>query len=128
MKKSGMISLFATVFVVAIVVAGSAFIKKGNVKPQITYDYFQYTASSYGETDYENSGNWSSLGTSNPGSNPCTNGSTHTCVLKIDDSRLSTDPSLTMPQKIALFLQNQSDPNGATNFVTNASNYTYRKP
>ncbi|MBI1781022.1 MAG: hypothetical protein HYR66_06595, partial [Sphingobacteriales bacterium] len=60
MKKSGMISLFATVFVVAIVVAGSAFIKKGNVKPQITYDYFQYTASSYGETDYENSGNWSS--------------------------------------------------------------------
>lgn len=129
MSKSGMISSLASLFVVAIVVAGSAFVKANkHAKKPITLDYFQYTASSYGETDYENSANWSYIGTSKPGTNPCSSGSSHTCVLRIDDSQLSTDPSLTMPQRIALFLQNQSDPNGASNFVNNVNNYEYRKP
>lgn len=118
------ILLFSSIAVIAVLFVGSAFTKDAG-KKQITYEYFQYSASAYGENDFETSGNWISLGTSNPGSNPCTSGTAHSCVVRVDQSSLSTNPLLTLPEKMALFLQNQSS---AASYVNSSSNYTYQKP
>jgi hypothetical protein len=129
MNKTRKISLAATLFIIAIVIAGSAFIKLNpDNKKQVTYDYFQYNSINYTEGAYETSGNWGYIGTSNPGSNPCSAGTSHSCVVKVDHSQLSTDPSLTMPQKVALFLQGRPGITGASDYVNSSSNYTYRKP
>lgn len=118
------IFLFSSIAVTALLFFASAF-TRSNEKKQITYEYFQYSASVYGETDFESAGNWISLGTSNPGTNPCTAGTAHSCVVRVDQSSLSTNPLLTLPEKMALFLQNQGS---AASYVNSGSNYTYQKP
>jgi hypothetical protein len=95
-------------------------------KKQNVYQYFHYTDSAYSEIRFENDANWSSLGTTNPSTSPCIDGIAKTCVLRIDQSLPSNDPFLSLPEKFALFLQNQPGPIGATDFVND--NYTYRKP
>lgn len=117
-------SIVLSVAVLVLAAVASAFTNH-ETPAQITYEHFQYTAGVYGETDFENAANWSALGTSNPSSNPCISGSSRICVLRVDQSQLSTDPLLTMPEKLALFLQNQSS---ADTYVNTAGNYTYQKP
>lgn len=126
MKKLS-IFLVATIAVVAVFFVSSAF-TDAKANKQVTYEYFQYSASAYTETDFETSTNWISLGTSNPISNPCASGSAHSCVVRVDQSQLSTNPFLTLPEKMALYLQNISGTTGASDYVNNASNYTYQKP
>lgn len=123
MKRFSII-LFSSIAIFAVLFVGSAFTKDAE-KKQITYEYFQYNASVYGETDFETAGNWISIGTSNPGSNPCTAGTAHSCVVRVDQSLLSTNPLLTLPEKMAQYLQNQGS---AASYVNSGSNYTYQKP
>jgi hypothetical protein len=110
---------------VALFFAASAFTKNNN-KKQTVYEHFQYIGATYSEPNFENDANWSSLGTTNPSTNPCADGNVKTCVMRIDQSLLSTDPDLSLPEKAALYLQNESGTTGATDFVN--SNFTHRKP
>ena len=121
MKKLS-IFLVATTAVVAVFFASSAF-TADKAKKQTTYEHFQYTATVYGETDFENAANWISLGTTDPSTNPCITSGTRVCVARVDQSALSTNPLLTLPEKMALFLQNQ----GSADTYVNG-NRTHTKP
>lgn len=118
------ISIAALSFIAAaLFFAASAFTKSTSEK-QTVYEYFQYTGTSYNEADFENDANWISLGTASPGSNPCINGGTRVCVARVDQSQLSTNPLLTLPEKMELFLINEAS---ADAFVNNSGNQTYTK-
>ena len=106
-------------------VAASAFTKDDTNK-QTVYEHFQFTSGTYSETNFEDAANWSSLGTTNPSTNPCASGSDKTCVLRIDQSLITLDPDKSLTEELADYLQNISGMTGATDFVN--SNYTYRKP
>lgn len=132
MKQKIIIPFIACIALAAIVFAGSAFAKKDKAKKQITYDYFQYSPTTGSESNYETASNWSSLGTSNPSSNPCTSGADLICVVKVDHSLISGRSGSTLTDKFMNYLQSLSDSapganDGATNFVTSSNNYTYRK-
>lgn len=96
---------------------------KSSVKAGADYAYFQYTASAYTEAAFENTVNWSYIGSSNPVTNPCTPGSSHTCTIKVLSSNLNAYTG-SMSDKFAQYL---ADSPSATNFVNSSSNYTYQK-
>ena len=118
------ISIALSLVVIATLVVASAFTKT-NAPKQTVYEYFQYTATSYNEADFENDANWISLGTTNPSTNPCTTSGTRVCVAKVDQSQLSTNPLLTLPEKMELFLINQAS---ADTYVNTPGNQTHTKP
>jgi hypothetical protein len=135
MKRS-FILLFSSIAVIAVFFVSSAFKKdkkatksaasaltKDKAPKQTVYEHFQFIGSSYNEADFENDANWISLGTTNPTTNPCTSGSSRICVVAVDQSQLSTNPLLTLPEKMELFLVNQAS---ADTYVNN--NWTYQKP
>ena len=120
------ISIAALSFIaVALFFAASAF-TKNNAEKQTVYEHFQFTGGTYSETHFENDANWSSLGTTNPITNPCASGTDKTCVLRIDQSLISNDPDMSLEEELAAYLQNISGTTGATDFVN--GNYTHRKP
>lgn len=132
MKQKFIIPLIACIALTGIVIAGSAFIKKDKVKKQVTYDYFEYSPMGGSESSYETAGNWSSLGTSSPSSNPCDPGTDLICVVKVDHSLISGRPGSTLTDKFINYLQSLSDSapganDGATQFVTNSNNIAYQK-
>lgn len=132
MKKRLLFPLIACIALTGIVIAGSAFTKKDNAKKQVTYDYFEYSPMSGSESSYETVSNWSSLGTSNPSSNPCDPGTDLVCVVKVDHSLISGRPGSTLTDKFINYLQSLSDSapganDGATRFVTNSNNISYQK-
>jgi hypothetical protein len=119
------ISIAALSFIaVALFFAASAF-TKNNAEKQTVYEHFQYIGSSYNEADFENDANWISLGTTNPSTNPCTTSGSRVCVAKVDQSQLSTNPFLTLPEKMELFLINEAS---ADTYVNTAGNQTHTKP
>lgn len=101
-------------------------VTKDDANKQTVYEHFQFTSGTYSETNFEDAANWSSLGTTNPATNPCASGSDKTCVLRIDQSLITADPDKSLTEELADYLQNISGMTGATDFVN--SNYTYRKP
>ncbi len=108
----------------AIFIISSGF-DKDNSKKQIVYEHYQFLGSTYSELYFENEYNWLALGNTNPSINPCSTGARETCVLRIDQSLLSTDLSLSLAERLALYLQSLPGVLGSTNYVN--SNYTYRK-
>jgi hypothetical protein len=122
MKKLS-IFLVATIAVVSLFFVNSAFTSGDKTTKPPVYEHFEYIGSSYNEADFENDANWISLGTSNPASNPCTPGSTRICVVAVDETQLSTNPSLTLPEKMELFLIGEPS---ADTYVN--GNATYKKP
>lgn len=117
------ISIALSLVVIATLVVASAFTKTTAPK-QTVYEHFQYTASAYNESDFETAANWTSIGTTSPGSNPCIIDGTRVCVAKVDQSQLSTNPLLTMPEKFVLYLQGQAS---ADTYVNTVSNRPYTK-
>lgn len=111
----------ASIFILVAFVISSAFTsnKAGSISH---YEHFEYSGAGDSETDFENAVNWTALGGESPGTNPCIPGVNRICVIRVDLSLLSTNPLLTLPEKLALFLQAQSS---ASDFVN--SNYVYMK-
>ena len=107
---------------VALFFAASAF-TKNNDKKQTVYEYLEFTGATYGETHFENDANWSPLGTTEPSTNPCIEGTAKTCVLKIDQTLITNDPSKSLQEELDDYLTGLSS---ATTFVN--SNYAFRKP
>lgn len=120
MKKVILCSV-ASIFILVAFVVSSAFTsnKAGTVS---YYEHFEYNGAGDSETDFENAVNWTALGGEAPGTSPCLPGMNRICVIRVDLSLLSTNPLLTLPEKLALFLQAQSS---ASDFVY--SNYVYMK-
>lgn len=120
MKKL-LIFLAACIVIVAAFFLSSAF-TMDKEKKQGNYMHFEYRGAGYSEADYETVGNWISVGGDAPGTNPCIAGTNHICVLRVDQTQLSTNPLLTLPEKLALFLQDQPS---ASDYVN--ANYVYQK-
>jgi hypothetical protein len=121
MKRLSILFL-ASFAVIALFFVASAF-TKSNVEKQTVYEYLQFTGATYSETHFENDANWSSLGTTEPSTNPCIDGTAKTCVLKIDQALITNDPSKSLEEELDDYLTGLPS---ATTFVN--SNYSYRKP
>lgn len=126
MKKLSLL-LVATIAVLAIFFVSSAFTSDIS-NQQFIYEYFEYDTIAYSEIEYETAINWTALGTTAPVASPCTPGVIHICVVRVEQSLLSTNPLLTLPEKMALFLQGLPGPTGASDYVNNPSYYVYQKP
>lgn len=92
----------------------------------VAEEFFRYIPSVYTEIGFEDAASWTYIGTSNPALNPCVNG-THPCIVKVDQSQLPSNPALSMPEKMAFFLQSQPGTMGATVYATAPSNVTHKK-
>jgi hypothetical protein len=117
------ISIAAFSFIAAALFFAASAFTKNNDKKQTVYEYLQFTGGTYGETDFENDANWSPLGTSEPSMNPCIDGTAKTCVLKIDQTLITNDPSKSLEEELDDYLTGLPS---ATTFVN--SNYSHRKP
>jgi hypothetical protein len=116
MKKRVKIFLFASISVVAIIVGASAF-KKSDAKDTLQSNmYFQYGSSSYGETNFEDSTNWSYLQGGNPISDPCDPGD-HTCVLEVSSSDLASYSGTPIAKLRQFLIAQTPTATGATTYV-----------
>lgn len=107
--------------VLAIGVSAFSRVHNQKAKPLTTTRYFQFAAVE-SETNLEISTNWSDLGTTAPGSNPCSTGTASVCVAAIDDATLQSQSGSSNADKFANYLAAQ--PSSVT-YVDN--NSTFRK-
>ncbi|SEM57800.1 hypothetical protein SAMN05216436_105229 [bacterium A37T11] len=85
------------------------------------YVYFYYDNNTYTPAAYIIEGNWAQQ--TNP--TDC-GGSAHICVLQVDESLLSTDPGLSMEEKLNQYLTSlyDDDPSSVTDFVNDNAFYS----
>ncbi|MDP4129793.1 MAG: hypothetical protein Q8918_18935 [Bacteroidota bacterium] len=115
--------LLAAIVGLVLTIGVSAFSRVHNhkAKPVTTTRYFQFAAVE-SEANLEIAANWSDLGTTAPGSNPCSPGMTSVCVAAIDDVTLQAQSGSSNAAKFANYLIAQ--PSSVT-YVDN--NSTFRK-
>jgi|GEM_PF-1343218 hypothetical protein len=123
MQKRRIIPVLAAIAGLVLTIGISAFSRVHNhrAKPHSTTRYFQFAAVE-SEANLEISTNWSDLGVTAPGSNPCSPGMTSVCVAAIDDATLQAQSGSSNATKFANFLIAQ--PSSVT-YVDN--NSTFRK-
>ncbi len=127
MRKKITLPVLAAIAGLAIAFSVSAFSGKENPaqpdKPLVNH-YFQYSVNAAdNEAAYENSNNWTYLGTTNPSTDPCSGDNDIVCVL---EAPFATTPT---PADLASYLVNQTpSATGAETYCRNASNIKHKKP
>ena len=118
--KKYLLGLFAIALAIGFSAFTSVNVKKVTPSKFTTY-YYEFTATSFTESDFENSNNWIALGTS-AGSDPCPGDDINVCVghASVANQNVST---------LISYLQGLTPTaSGATTYLTNSSNIDHFQP
>lgn len=111
MTKKFILPMLASILIVSIALAASAFRKetKTAIKKPVMETFFQYSGPDESEAELEDYSNWSEITGGLPEENPCEPGSI-VCVSHLDNATLSVQSGSTNAEKFVNYLRSIVNP------------------